>query len=100
MKREMERLKGADVPNVCSFYWNSWDLFDDRDNVMHEARTEFTRHDLGWHEVNLDVAILMLVNWAARTGASEMRELDLEIDSFVVRGVREWDTGQLRSARM
>ena len=96
VQHEMRRLKAAEVPNVCTFYWDAWDLFDDRDEVMHEARTEFTAHALGWHEVNLDAAILRLVDWAAKANANELAELDKELDAFVARGVREWDTGLVR----
>lgn len=99
VNQEMVRLKEAKVSNVCSAYWDSWELFDDRDEVMHEARSEFSSYDLGWHEVNLDVAILTLVAWAARSGAESMSELDDEIAAFVSKGVRRWDTGVLCKPR-
>lgn len=97
VKHEMIRLKAKEVPNVCSAYWDSWDLFEDRDEVMHEARTSFSDHALGWHEINLDVAILTLVAWAAKSGAVRLSQLDAEIADFVSKGVRRWDTGALPS---
>jgi hypothetical protein len=95
----MARLKAVEHPNVCSAYWDAWDLFDDRDDVMHGARTTFTELALGWHEVNMDAAILTLLAWAARTGATDLAELDDELDEFVKRGVTRWDTGVLHRPR-
>lgn len=96
---EVRRLDSLSVPMACSWYAEPWRLFDDRDNVMHEARSDFTDHDLGWHEVNLDVAILAVAEWAEATRARELGALDDEIEAFVARGVRDAESGELRPPR-
>jgi hypothetical protein len=97
--REMRRLKEADIPNVCSWYWHAWDVFEDRDDVMHEARSEFDSGALSWHQINLDIATLSVSRWAAETGAADIEELDKEIDAFVSKGVLRTDSSQVLRPR-
>lgn len=94
---ERRRLKSLRVPVMCSWYDESWRLFEDRDEVMHQARSDFSDHDLGWHEINLDVAILAVAEWADASHAGELGHLDNEIEAFVVRGVQDAETGELRA---
>lgn len=95
----LRSLKEADTPNVCTWYWSAWDLFDDRDDVMHEARTDFTSHALGWHEINLDTAILCIARWAAANHAEELAALDDQLAAFVRKGVSQWGGSDLQPPR-
>jgi hypothetical protein len=96
---ELRRLDRLRVPMACSWYGEPWRLFADRDEVMHQARADFPDGDVGWHEVNLDVAILALAEWAVDHDVADLQDLDNELEAFVRRGVVDAESGSVRQPR-
>lgn len=74
----------------CSWYAGVLDLFAVRDTILHE-RNEILRRSAGAnYEAQVDEALLCLASWAEISKATDMRELDDEIDRFVAAAYQAW----------
>jgi hypothetical protein len=89
VKTEAKREAELGRHPLCTWYWASWDLFDDRDLVAHEASRDFDHRKAVRFEHQVDEVILAVADWASRTGGKTVAELDAEIDAFVDKGVQD-----------
>ena len=76
---EMERLKAAGQPNVCSFYLDIDELSGDRNAVLHEAAGADLLGERSRHETHVDEIILATLEWVSATGTHGLPDLDAEI---------------------
>lgn len=82
------RLGGRDAG--CSSYAQIRTLAYARNDVMHSGREDFPRLRPATFESWIDGVILELVDWAIRTGATSIADLDREIADLVDGGVEWW----------
>jgi hypothetical protein len=83
LKNLLDSRAQAGKPYWCSWFMQVFDLLGDRNEALHGQREIFGRKMMSWHEIVTDELILNALEWIVARGATDLDQLDAEMDAFV-----------------
>lgn len=66
---------------VCDYYADLRDLYDDRSAALHGAEFRFTDRLASRHEYTIERVLLLVLEWAASTGAATLDQFEAAIQA-------------------
>jgi len=77
-----DRARRGQQP-ICTYFWDVFDLLEDRNQALHRAREGFGRRQVSRHATTTEQVILYALEWVDRTGAVALADLEAEFEAFV-----------------
>jgi hypothetical protein len=77
-----DRAKMGEDPR-CSAFGHAFDLLEDRNRALHEAKDTFDSRALMWHAITADDVFLRTLEWISEHAGRGLAQLDSEFQAFV-----------------